>query len=242
MPMRTISAACAFTAAVSLLVVPAAVPAFAADETYTVPLHQAADLPLTATSDGVEHASDCPVPAGEDGWHFVLPGSDAHFVKLTVTFDPGGEQVVTSFGPPSDKHAYVGSGPGAKLVSASAEVKGGAVDWFNLSHTCPATSSGSPSPSGSPKPSCSASPSGSASPSSTEPGGMSEGQSGGPSESPSASVSPSASASPPGGTGGPGGGLAETGAQVGGIAGVAGLLVAAGSMLVLRRRKATGQR
>jgi LPXTG-motif cell wall-anchored protein len=235
MPMRTISAARAFSAAVSLLVLPAAAPAFAADGTYTVPLHQAADLPLTATSAGVEKKSDCPVPAGQDGWHFVLPGKDTDFVKLTVTFDPGGEQVVTHFGPPSDKHAYVASAPGAELVSASAEVKGGSLEWFNLSHTCPAEkSSGSPSPSGS------VAPSGSASASPTQPGGVSEGQSGGPSES--ASASRSASASLPGGAGGTGGGLAETGTQAGGIAGVAALLVAAGSALVLRRRKAAGRR
>ncbi|MFJ5832249.1 LPXTG cell wall anchor domain-containing protein [Streptomyces sp. NPDC093089] len=108
-----------------------------------IPLHQVEDLPITAEEFGEK--GECPtVPDGKDGWHFVLPGSgkdgNAVFTKLTVEFEPGGVQTITTFGPPSDKHAYASSEPGAKLVAASAEVVGTLKkEWFNLSHTCPAT-------------------------------------------------------------------------------------------------------
>ncbi|MFE2430936.1 LPXTG cell wall anchor domain-containing protein [Streptomyces sp. NPDC059373] len=234
--MRTLSPACAVIAAVSLLLAPAAAPAFAADGTYTVPLHQ--DLPLTATSDGVENEADCStIPDDQDGWHFVLPGNSTDFVKLTVTFKPGGEQVVTDFGPPSDKHAYVASEPGAELVSAVAEVEGGNVEWFNLSHTCPA--------SGSSESSAPATPS-SPAPSTTQPGGAgggtptsSESASPSASSSESASAAPSASASATASAAADDSGLAETGANVGGIALAAVLLLGAGAatLVMLRRRR-----
>jgi LPXTG-motif cell wall-anchored protein len=234
--MRTLFPACAVAAAVSLLLAPAAAPAFAADAgTYTVPIHQT--LPLTATSEGVENEATCStIPDDQDGWHFVLPGNSTDFVKLTVTFKPGGEQVVTSFGPPSDKHAYVASEPGAELVSAVAEVKGGEVDWFNLSHTCPAQSgsseSASPSPSASVSTSASASASTSASASESASGSASPSVSASASDSASSSASASATAST-------GSDLAETGANVGGIVIAAVLLLAAGgALVVLRRRKA----
>jgi LPXTG-motif cell wall-anchored protein len=230
--MRTLFPACAVAAAVSLLLAPAAAPAFAAGgDTYTVPIHQT--LPLTATSEGVENEATCStIPDDQDGWHFVLPGNSTDFVKLTVTFKPGGEQVVTSFGPPSDKHAYVASEPGAELVSAVAEVKGGEVSWFNLSHTCPAESGSSESstPTASASVSSSASASESASPSASASASATD------SASASASASTSASASA---TASSGSDLAETGANVGGIAIAAVLLLAAGgALVVLRRRKA----
>ena len=121
----------------------------AAATQYTVPLHQA--TPITAAGFGGHEAQCGNIPSTQDGWHFVLPGNDTVFVSLTVTFSPGGTQTITTFGPPSDKHAYVGSAPGAVLESASATVETQAgktqVQWFNLSHTCPAAS---PQPSGSP--------------------------------------------------------------------------------------------
>ena len=230
--MRTLFSACAVAAAASLLLAPAAAPAFAADgDTYTVPIHQT--LPLTATSEGVENEATCStVPDDQDGWHFVLPGNSTDFVKLTVTFKPGGEQVVTSFGPPSDKHAYVASEPGAELVSAVAEVKGGEVDWFNLSHTGPAGSGTSESASPSPSASVSASTSAPASESAS--GSASPSVSASASDSASASSSASATA-----TASTGSDLASTGANVGGIAIAAVLLLAAGgALVVLRRRKA----
>ncbi|MFF7850834.1 LPXTG cell wall anchor domain-containing protein, partial [Streptomyces sp. NPDC007910] len=145
MRRSSISAAALVAAmAGSLVLAPAAL---AADGPKPLPLHQVKDLPLTASEFGTQEKVCGNVPTGQDGWHFVLPGSgkdgSAVFTELTVTFEPGGTQTVTVFGPPSDKHAYVASQPGAKLVSATAEtsapVKQG---WFNLSHTCPATETG----------------------------------------------------------------------------------------------------
>ena len=125
--------------------------------TQHVPLHQA--TPITAAGFSARGDRCANIPSTEDGWAFVLPGSSTVFVSLTVRFNPGGTQRITTFGPPTDKHAYVGSAPGAVLESASATVQtqDGArqVAAFNLSHTCPAataTPSGSPTatPSGSP--------------------------------------------------------------------------------------------
>ncbi|MEU7389362.1 LPXTG cell wall anchor domain-containing protein [Streptomyces tanashiensis] len=111
--------------------------AFASDGTHTYPLHQ--KTPIAASE--ASHDGDCKtIPASQDGWHFVIPGNGVDFTKLTVTFDNGAPIVITSFGPPNAKHAYVGSAPGAKLTSAEAEVNGVIKQgWFNLSHTCPAT-------------------------------------------------------------------------------------------------------
>ncbi|PJE97077.1 LPXTG cell wall anchor domain-containing protein [Streptomyces carminius] len=141
--MRTLTwtRTAAVSAAAALLLAPAA-PAFATD-TYSPELRQ--PLPRTATEDdgAAPQEDDCPtVPDDKDGWHFVLPGNKATFVELTVTFEPGGTQTITDFGPPSDKHAYVASEPGAKLTAIEAEVKGGNLKKFNLSHTCPATETG----------------------------------------------------------------------------------------------------
>ncbi|URN12201.1 LPXTG cell wall anchor domain-containing protein [Streptomyces radiopugnans] len=139
MRILTSTRAAAVAAAACMALVPAA-PAFATGSS-SPELRQ--PLPRTATEgDGAApQEDDCPtVPADKDGWHFVLPGNKADFVKLTVTFEPGGTQTITNFGPPSDKHAYVASEPGAKLVAIEAEIKGSVKgDKFNLSHTCPAS-------------------------------------------------------------------------------------------------------
>jgi LPXTG-motif cell wall-anchored protein len=242
--MRTLTRAgalCSVAAAALLAAVPSA---FATgDDTYTVQLRQ--PLPRTATdADGAapqESRDECPgVPDGQDGWHFVLPGNSTDFVKLTVTFEPGGQQVVTDFGPPSDKHAYVWSQAGAELTSAVAEVRGGELEKFNLSHTCPATSTTTPSATPS------TTPSGSSEPSATPSASASESTGG--TESPAASPSPSgtgaeeapAASSSPSSQGDVEGDLAETGssAPVGLLGAVAAVLVAAGGFLVYRRRKA----
>jgi LPXTG-motif cell wall-anchored protein len=245
--MRTLPTAFAVSMAASLLLAPAAAPAFATDSTYTVPLHQQDDLPATASSAPVPHESDCPVPAGMDGWHFVLPGNSTHFVKLTVTFQPGGQQVITSFGPPSDKHAYAASQPGAQLTSAVAEVEGGQVEWFNLSHTCPADTT----------PTTSATPTPTPTPTTTTPAGTGgTGGTGGTSASPTPSAtstgSPSQSPTAPSGSSGgspsptptasstsASGDLADTGTSsaTGWLAGAALALVAGGGFMVLRHRK-----
>jgi LPXTG-motif cell wall-anchored protein len=89
-------------------------------------------------------------------------------------------------------------------------------------------------PSGSASPSDSVSPSGSVEPSASAPESGEQ-----PNGSASATVAPSASDSAAPGT--DSGNLAETGAQVGGIAFAALLLVGAGAALVMRRRKGAGQ-
>lgn len=136
MRIPTSTRAAAVAAAACMALAPAA-PAFATGSS-SPELRQ--PLPITAAE---FERGECPtVPEDKDGWHFVLPAGGKEkpeFVKLTVTFEPGGTQTITEFGPPSDKHAYVASEPGAKLVAAEAEIKGGDLDKFNLSHTCPAT-------------------------------------------------------------------------------------------------------
>ncbi|GAA3626513.1 LPXTG cell wall anchor domain-containing protein [Streptomyces chitinivorans] len=138
MRILTSTRAAAVAAAACMALAPAA-PAFATGSS-SPELRQ--PLPITAAE---FEKGECPesIPADKDGWHFVLPGGGKdkpEFVKLTVTFEPGGTQTITEFGPPSDKHAYVASEPGAKLVDIEAEIKGSVKgDKFNLSHTCPAT-------------------------------------------------------------------------------------------------------
>jgi LPXTG-motif cell wall-anchored protein len=119
--------------ATSLVLAPAA---FAAE----VPFHHEKDLPIVAAD--FPDKGTCPgIEAGQDGWHFVLPGK-ATFTELTVTFEPGGTTTITDFSVfagAKGKHAYVASEPGATLISASAEVDGATANGdFNLSHTCPA--------------------------------------------------------------------------------------------------------
>jgi hypothetical protein len=76
--------------------------------------------------------------SGLDMWHFVLPGNDGHFVKVTATFSTGDVVVVGPFDQPTDKHAYVYSSVGATLLDATAEINGTTKhDEFVLSHTCP---------------------------------------------------------------------------------------------------------
>ncbi|TDC26476.1 LPXTG cell wall anchor domain-containing protein [Streptomyces sp. 8K308] len=132
--MRKLTLLGTVTAAGALLIA-GATPALAAE--HEVGLHQ--NPPITADDPEFAGREDCPtIPADQDGWHFVLPTNDATFLELRVTFEQGGEQVITDFGPPSDKHAYVASAPGDTLIAASATVEGGPAD-FRLSHTCPAT-------------------------------------------------------------------------------------------------------
>ncbi|MEU2181547.1 LPXTG cell wall anchor domain-containing protein [Streptomyces thermolilacinus] len=245
--MRTLSkttGALVAAAACGLMLAPAA--HAAGGDTYSPVLRQ--ELPRVATDEGApqQEAGTCAdIPADQDGWHFVLPGKDADFVKLTVTFEPGGQQVITDFGPPSDKHAYVASAPGATLTSVVAEVKGGDLKKFNLSHTCPANTTPSGTPSENPSGTPSENPSGT--PSENPSGTPSENPSGTPSETPG---TPAPSETTPGGTaptaapsaseGATTGDLAETGssAPVGALAAAAALLVGGGAFLVMRRRKA----
>ncbi|GEC06849.1 hypothetical protein SSP24_45040 [Streptomyces spinoverrucosus] len=250
--MHTLTRAGALSAvaAAALLVSPAAAHATdSGDDTYSVQLRQQLPRTATADDDGAPQQSrkQCPgVPDGQDGWHFVLPGNSSDFVKLTVTFEPGGQQVVTDFGPPSDKHAYVWSLPGAELTSAVAEVRGGELELFNLSHTCPVTEGTTPGggsdddtdeggsdESGSEEDTDGTTPS-------TAPSETGEGAEA-PAASPSASQEGAAPAASPSAQGGSSAGdLAETGngAPVGLLAGGAAALLAVGGFLVFRRRKA----
>ncbi|MFI8370446.1 LPXTG cell wall anchor domain-containing protein [Streptomyces sp. NPDC085466] len=117
----------------SLALAPAA---FATGGEYELPLHQPTPIKAAGFQQG-----ECPetIPADKDGWHFVIPGGGADFVKLTVTFDNGAPIEITSFGPPKDDHAYVASEAGAELTSAVAIVDGQVKQgFFNLSHTCAA--------------------------------------------------------------------------------------------------------
>lgn len=152
--MRNLPLACAITVSATsvLLLTAGAGPALATyGSEHEVALHQEGALPISA--DDPEFAlegEECPeVAPGFDGWHFVLPGSTTAFVELRVTFETGGEQVVTDFGPPTDKHAYVSSVAGDALVAASATVNGELVD-FRLSHTCPAMDAPVEDPAGDP--------------------------------------------------------------------------------------------
>ncbi|MFI6448265.1 LPXTG cell wall anchor domain-containing protein [Kitasatospora sp. NPDC050543] len=264
----TTRAALTAAAAACLALVPATSSAFAtAGGTYTVGIHQ--NPPITATG-FAEHEAKCGgIGADQDGWHFVLPGNSTDFVKLTVAFDNGAPQVVTTFGPPTTKHAYVASAPGAKLTSATAEVKGGEVKWFNLSHTCPATavppSPTASSPAPTTKPSTTASPTASPSTTTAPSATTSPTATGAPTSTASAGVSPQPTAKPTPSTAAstaanvdaarsPSAGpstaattpvssdtLASTGADVGlaALAGVA--LIGAGGVLVMRRRSRSAQ-
>src|SRR6266496_3159482 len=159
---------------------------------YQVPLHQ--PMPITAAGFGT-HSEQCgSIPDTEDGWHFVLPGDFTVFVSLTVTFSPGGTQTITSFGPPTDKHAFAASAPGAVLESASAIVKTETgkkqVLWFNLSHTCPATATPTTTPTVTPTPTPSGTPTTTATPTVTPTAPTS------PSPSPSTSPAPAPAPTP----------------------------------------------
>ncbi len=132
-----------------------------------------------------------------------------------MEFKEGGEQVVETFGPPSDKHAYAASAAGDTLLSATAEVKGldkkgRKAAKFNLSHVCPATETPDPSPSVSESTDPSQDPGTDPSPSASESTNPSENpgtdpspsasESTNPSQDPGTDPSPSASESVPGET------------------------------------------
>jgi hypothetical protein len=181
-----------------------------------------------------------PLPAGYDGWHFILPAaSGTSFVSATLTFSsPSGTVTVgpitsTSAASPTkaadnswygyfdnagtaEKHLYVFTLAGWTLTGGTAQVTDVKADaTFNLSHTCKGTSSSSsPSPSTSPSPRTSNTPT----------PGVSESES-----VPGTSVSPSSSGS---------GGLPVTGVAWGAMVITAVGLIAAGvALLAVRRRR-----
>jgi len=110
--------------------------------------NQQSQIPLTATQ-FASHAQDCfpTIPRSEDGWHFVFPHGT--FDTLTATFRVNEEEITPStIFTHSDMHAFVGTPPGAVLVrvTATGTFPGEAEEFFNLSHTCPATETPTPTP------------------------------------------------------------------------------------------------
>lgn len=92
----------------------------------------------------------------QDVWVFVLPGShdtSGDFVSLTANFNGNGSITITaasnpgnfSNGGPATSKAFIITPAGFTLTGASAVITGTA-DFFNLTHTCPASGSPSPSP------------------------------------------------------------------------------------------------
>ncbi|WP_233512525.1 LPXTG cell wall anchor domain-containing protein [Micromonospora deserti] len=212
-----------------------ATPAWASS---TVPLHS--DHEGKTAANFSEQKCDDPkfdnLPAGHDGWHFVLPTNGAgDFESLTLTFSAGIAGTVTVNVPdptdpytdflsstggrnPQVKHAYVFTPAGWTLVDGTATISGEA-DRFNLSHTCPGTpvtQSPTPTPTQTPTPT----------PTESD------------SESPNPSVTPSNSGGAGGGDSDDEGGLPVTGAAATTIAllGV-GLIGGGATLLVLRRRR-----
>ena len=169
------------------------------------------------------------LPDGYDGWHFVLPEDkegNGSFVSLTLHFTSGDGPETVSMSVVDDDshsdyafykagsryiHAYLFTPAGWTLNDGTAEISGTADkdDFFNLSHTCPGTST-------TPSPSASATPS--PSESTTTPG-----------ESP---TSPAASTPAPGGDS-----LPLTGTATGIIAGVGLALIGGGAAMVFLRRR-----
>jgi hypothetical protein len=176
--------------------------------------------------------------AGKDVWVFVLPGkhdTGGDFVSVTANFGTNGSVTITTA---ADPHNFANGGPatakawivtpaGWTLVGASAVITGTA-SFFNLTHTCPAGGSSTPTPT----------------PSSSI--------SGSPSSSPSTPPSHDGSTPPPSGSrtpGGPDGGTPSGGAPTGGgggqpagslLWGLGALAVAAGggvTLVLVRRRR-----
>ncbi|MEH0938941.1 hypothetical protein, partial [Micromonospora psammae] len=199
MPQRRHVARAALTAAAATACLTFATPAWASS---TAPLHPG-HVGSTAAGFGTQQCGDEKfdgLPAGHDGWHFVLPTNKAgNFESLTLTFKNSAGSTVTvkvpdSTDPYTDflsgngggdkqvKHAYLFTPAGWKLTGGSATISGQA-DKFNLSHTCAGTGTGASQSPGTP-----------ATP--TTPGG---------SVNPSESTPSSSSTSPSAGNGGNGG-------------------------------------
>jgi hypothetical protein len=152
--LRHLATSVAATTALALV---GAAPAFAQETTINI-----RDSHVPTTAEGFKNVK-CEGPfenldGDVDGWHFVLPGNDASFVSLTLTYDtPDGDVVATiastdssapSVGPGwsgyidaagasgAFRHAYVFTDADWTLTAGSAVSEGGH-DVFNLSHTCP---------------------------------------------------------------------------------------------------------
>jgi len=181
----------------------------------------------------------------DDVWVFVLPGNHAttgDFVSITADFGPDGTVTITSAanpgnfdnGGPQTSKGWIIQPAGATLVGATAVITGTA-DFFNLTHTCPASGPSSPPPS-SPPPSSPppSSPPPSSPPPSSPPPSSPPPSSPGPTPTPSVSGTPGPT--PSGGIqAGGGGGSAPSESLVWGL-GALTLAAAASVTLVLARR------
>jgi LPXTG-motif cell wall-anchored protein len=177
------------------------------------------NVPTTAEEHG-DHGCDFgggPF-ADKDVWVFVLPGNQdtaGDFVSVTATFGANGSLTIPTDGGAivTDKgtsKAWITTPAGWTLTGATAVITGTA-DKFNLTHTCPASGSSTPTPSASATPSTPSTPSTPASP-----GGSVSGAPGG----------------------GGNGSLPTTGAATVTTAVLGAALVAGGvALLALRRRK-----
>jgi hypothetical protein len=135
--MRFLTRTGVFTAAAAATVMVTAGPALATG--YNSSLHQATQGETPIAAAGWQQG-ECPgIGSDQDGWHFVATGKDAKFVKLKVEFQNAGWVTVDTFGPPSDKHAYVATEPGDLLLDGKAKIVGGNGKDFKLSHTCAGT-------------------------------------------------------------------------------------------------------
>lgn len=219
------AAAVSLTSALALLVF--AGPALAGT---TVPLNPAhKDSTAADFKDQECDLDQLPPVAGQDGWHFVVPGKGVTFESISLTFEnTDGDEVTRDdaiIGNPSDKHAIIYTPEGWTLLNGSAEIDGTSSNgYFNLSHTCPAPGM-SPSPSEEP----------SEVPSDVPSDVPSEVPSDVPSEEPSEepSMAPSSPAPAPGDGGGlPVTGLAITGLIITGV----GMVGAGVAMRALRRK------
>lgn len=152
MRLSTVAAAAAFAGGLLLL---GATPAHAVS---TIPINPGS-VPATAAGFGSQECTQTGASATRDGWVFVLPGNKGTFVSLTLTFaTPGGPVVFTI---PTDggtiatgggtNKAWLTTPAGWTLVGGSAVINGQSSNgFFVLTHTCPATTTPSPSPSTSP--------------------------------------------------------------------------------------------
>ncbi len=119
------------------------------------------NIPTTATGFGT-HMCDPSMGGGpfptQDVWVFVLPDRNVNgdFVSLDATFSTGTVHIDTTSNPgnfiiggPQTSKAWVLAPAGATLTAATAVITGNVepTTHFELTHTCPASGTPSPSPS-----------------------------------------------------------------------------------------------
>lgn len=93
---------------------------------------------------------------GEDVWVFVLPGNQGDFVSVTATFGANGSLTIPTDGGDivddnGTSKAWITTPAGWTLTAATAEITGTG-EFFNLTHTCPASSTPAPTESPTPGP------------------------------------------------------------------------------------------